>query len=106
VVSVTVFQPLPGDGVGFLASVTVQRGKIELDGPRQDLIDRTRAMYSTRRRGFVAIDDDPEEWVRSFADSFRSAQVVAAIIKDTTHKELIAPAEVIQQLEDAQLAAN
>lgn len=106
VVSVTVFQPLPGDGVGFLASVTVLRGKIQVEGPRADLVDTSRSLYSPRRRGFLGFDDDQEEWLRAFAESFRSAQVVAAIVKDTQHKDLVAPPEVLQRLEHARVASH
>ena len=106
VVSVSVFQPLP-DGVGFLASATVSRGKITTEGPRTDLIDISRPMFSSRRSSFIEFGDDREEWLRSFAESFRSAQVVAAIVKDTQHKELVAPREIIERLESAQqLAAH
>jgi hypothetical protein len=106
-VSVTVFQPLPGDGVGFLASITVSKKKvIDLDGPRQDLVDTTRPMYSPRTEDFVTFEEDREEWARAFAESFRSAQVVAAIVKDTQHKHLVAPPEVLERLEHAQTAAQ
>jgi hypothetical protein len=105
-VSVTVFQPLPGDSVGVLASATVSRGKIQVEGPRTDLVDTSRSLYSPRRQGFLAFDDDQEEWLRAFAESFRSAQVVAAIVKDTQHKELVAPPEIIHRLHDAQVATH
>jgi hypothetical protein len=107
VVSVSVFQPLPGDGIGFLVSATVARGKIRTEGPRADLIDTSRPMFSSRRSSFIEFGEDREEWLRSFAESFRSAQVVAAIIKDTQHKELVAPPEIIERIESAQqLAAH
>jgi len=106
VISVAVFQPLPGQEIGFLAVATVSRGRLHVDGPRQDLIDTSRDMYSSRTRGFVNFDDDREEWLRAFAESFRSAQVVAAITKDSEHKELIASADVLERLEQAQAAAH
>jgi hypothetical protein len=106
VFSITVFQPLPDEAVGFLAAATVYRGKLQVEGPRADLIDTSRSMYSPRTRGFVAFDDDHEEWLRAFAESFRSAQVVAAIVKDSEHKDLVAPPEVLERLEHAQIAAH
>lgn len=105
-ISIIVFQPLSGQDVGFLASATVARGKLQVEGPRPDLVDTSRTMYSVRTRGFVAFDDDREEWLRAFAESFRSAQVVAAIVKDSQHKDLVASPEVLERLEHAQAAAH
>jgi hypothetical protein len=104
-VTITIFQPLAHDEVDFLASATVLRGKLDTEGPRADLIDTERRVFSSRRNGFLTIEDDPEEWLRSFAEGFRSAQVVAAIIKDTNHKELMAPADLITRLQDAHAVA-
>lgn len=64
----------------------------------EDLVDQGRPVFSLRLNKFVDVDDDPEEWLRSFAESFRSAQVAAVIVKDTAHKELVAPPEFLEQL--------
>jgi hypothetical protein len=101
VVSVTVFQPL-GQDIRVLAMASVSsKGKWDVAGPRTDLINTGREMFSVRTGAFVGFDEDRQEWLRAFAESFRSAQVVAAITKDTQHKELVAAPELVRQLEEA-----
>jgi hypothetical protein len=102
VIEVLVYRPLPqGTEFDVLAAAVIEDGALQLNGPRHDLIDTKREMYSSRLERFVAFDDDQEEWLRSFAESFRTAQVGAAIIRDTAHEELVAPAELVEQLKAA-----
>jgi hypothetical protein len=99
VVTVLVFQSLPnGSGYEVLAEASIQRGKLHLDGPRKDLVDTERRVYSSRRKRLVPFDKDPEEWLRSFAESFRTAQVGAAITRDTEYKDLEAPKAFVDEL--------
>jgi hypothetical protein len=104
VVSVLIFQSLPdGSGYDVLAEATVQRGKLQLHGRRADLVDTERRVYSSRRRRFVRFEKDAEEWLRSFAESFRTAQVGAAIARDTEFKDLEAPKAFVEELTSARV---
>jgi hypothetical protein len=99
-ISVFVYQPLPeGDRFLVLAEASVDRGKLRVDGRRPDLVDESRRVFSSRKRKFVRSDRDPEEWLRSFAESFRTAQVAAAITRDSSYRDLVAPRDVIEQLQ-------
>jgi hypothetical protein len=101
---VLIFQSLPnGSGYEVLAEATVQRGKLELGGRRDDLVDTDRRVYSSRKKRLVRFDRDPEEWLRSFAESFRTAQVGAAITRDTEFKELQAPKAFVEELSGARV---
>lgn len=101
-ISVFVCRPLPnGAGLDVLAEAEVRRGKLHVRGRRADLVDDSRRLYSSRLKKRVRASDDPEEWLRSFAESFRTAQVVAVIAKDSAHPQLQAPAELVEQLRTA-----
>jgi hypothetical protein len=102
-ISVFVYRPLPnGNGIDVLAEVEVRRGKLQVVGGRRgDLVDDSRSVYSPRTRRQVSVDDDAEEWLRSFAESFRTAQVIATIVRDTSHPELEAPRQFVDELRGA-----
>jgi hypothetical protein len=100
-ISVLVYRPLPGNGYELLAEAAVDRGKLTVEGPRADLVDESRKVYSTRLRRFVTPKKDVEEWLRSFADSFKTAQVGAVITRDSKHRELVAPEEVVAEIREA-----
>ena len=98
-VSVLVYRSLPSSGgYDVLAEATVERGKLKSGGRRSDLVDDTRQVYSERLDKMITYDTDPEEWLRAFAQSFRTAQVGAVITKDTVHRDLVAPKDLIEQL--------
>jgi hypothetical protein len=102
VVSVLVYRSLPNSGgYDILAEATVERGKLKSTGRRADLVDQKRLVYSERIEKMVAYEADPEEWLRSFAQSFRTAQVGAVITKDTGQRDLVAPKDLIDQLSAA-----
>jgi hypothetical protein len=104
VVSLVIFQSLPdGSGYEVLAEATVQRGKLDLHGRREDLVDTERRVYSSRKRRLVNYEKDPEEWLRSFAESFRTAHVGAAITRDTRFKDLEAPKAFVDELAAARV---
>lgn len=103
-VSLLIFQSLPdGSGYEVLAEATVQRGKLQLHGRREDLVDTQRRVYSARKKRQVRFDKDPEEWLRSFGESFRTAQVGAAITRDTEFKDLEAPKAFVDELTSARV---
>lgn len=105
-VTVLVYKPVPGNGFEVLAEASVDYGKLKVEGSRQDLVDQSRKVYSTRLRKFVTVEKDVEEWLRSFGDSFKSAQVGALITRDSKHKDLVAPAELVAQVHEATHSAG
>jgi hypothetical protein len=106
-ISVSVYQPSGGAGeYEVLAQAFVDRGSLRVEGRRRDLVDTERRVYSARRRRFVRAERDPEEWLRSYAEGFRTAQVAAAITRDSAHRDLIAPADLLEQLERASAVAT
>jgi hypothetical protein len=101
-ISILVYRPLPhGQGIDVLAEAEIRRGKLQVEGRRGDLVDESRSVYSSRLKRRVRVDDDPEEWLRSFAESFRTAQVVATITRDSAHPELQAPRQFVEELQAA-----
>jgi hypothetical protein len=99
-ISVLVYRPVPGHGYELLAEAAVDRGKLSVEGPRADLVDQSRKVYSTRLRRFVTPKKDVEEWLRSYADSFKTPQLGALITRDSQHRELIAPDDLITQVRE------
>jgi hypothetical protein len=105
VVRILVYQPaLQGDDVRLLAAAKVERGTFTVEGERPDLVDTRRQVYSDRVGGFVRFEDDKEEWLRSLAGTFNSAQVAAVVARDTAHKELVAPKEFLARVVEPQHA--
>jgi hypothetical protein len=99
VVSILIFRSLPGEETyAALAEATVEDGALTARGPRADLLDTQRAVYSQRVDEMVEFDEDAEEWLRSFAEGFRTAQVGALIVADNDHPELVAPRETIDAI--------
>lgn len=68
---------------GIAARVCADGCEITVDGPNAELIDRGQAVLSLRDGRTITRDDDPEEWVRGLAASFRTPYLSARIVKDT-----------------------
>lgn len=69
---------------------------ISVDGPELELIDRNQPVLSLRNGTTITCDDDPEEWVRGLAASFRTPYLSARVVEDTNPVSDvdIAPADI------------
>lgn len=55
---------------------------ISVDGPEPELIDRKQTVLSLRNGRSITCEDDPEEWARGLAASFRSPYLSARVVED------------------------
>ncbi len=69
---------------------------LSVDGPEPELIDASQPVLSLRDGRTITCDDDPEEWVRGLAASFRTPYLSARVVEDTNPLPdiEIAPADV------------
>jgi hypothetical protein len=56
---------------------------LSVDGPEPELIDASQPVLSLRDGRTITGDDDPEEWVRGLAASFRTPYLSARVVEDT-----------------------
>ena len=66
------------------ARVCVDGNDVSVDGPAPELIDTNQPVLSLRDGGKITCADDPEEWVRGLAVSFRTPYLSARIVEDTS----------------------
>lgn len=57
--------------------------EISVDGPEAGLIDYDQAVLSLRDGQTITCQDDPEEWVRGLAASFRTPYLSGCVVEDT-----------------------
>jgi hypothetical protein len=65
------------------ARVRADGREISVDGPEVVLIDHDQAVLSLRDGQTITCKDDPEEWVRGLAASFRTPYLSAHVVEDT-----------------------
>lgn len=65
------------------ALVRADGGDISIDGPEPELVDRSQPVLNLRDGTTITCDDDPEEWVRGLAASFRTPYLSAHLVEDT-----------------------
>lgn len=65
------------------ACVCANGCELTVDGPNAELIDYDQAVLSLRDGRTITCDDDPEEWVRGLAASFRTPYLSARVVEDT-----------------------
>ena len=63
--------------------VHAEGSEISIDGPQPELIDPSQLVLSLRSGRTIACSDDPEEWVRGLAASFRTPYLSARVVEDT-----------------------
>lgn len=56
---------------------------LSVDGPEPDIIDTNQPVVSLRDGRTITCADDPEEWVRGLAVSFRTPYLAVRIVEDT-----------------------
>lgn len=69
--------------VKLAARVRAEGSEISIDGPQPELIDPSQLVLSLRSGRTIACSDDPEEWVRGLAASFRTPYLSARVVEDT-----------------------
>lgn len=74
----------PRGEAGHAARVRVEGGEVQVDGPEPELIDKSQPVLSVRDGRTIVCADDPEEWVRGLAVSFRTPYLSARIVEDTS----------------------
>jgi hypothetical protein len=65
------------------ARVRSDGSEITIEGPEPELVDRSQPVLNLRDGRTITCDDDPEEWVRGLAVSFRTPYLSARIVEDT-----------------------
>jgi hypothetical protein len=72
----------PGDA-RLAVRVRAEGSEISIDAPQPELIDPTQLVLNLRSGRTIACSDDPEEWVRGLAASFRTPYLSARVVEDT-----------------------
>lgn len=72
----------PGE-TELAARVRADACDISVDGPEPELIDRSQAVLNLRDGRTITCDDDPEDWARGLAASFRTPYLSARVVEDT-----------------------
>jgi len=65
------------------ARVHADGSEISIEGPEPELVDRSQPVLNLRDGKTITCDDDPEEWVRGLAASFRTPYLSAHVVEDT-----------------------
>lgn len=76
----------PGSEMGHSECVATltQRGRVKpnIEGREPQVVDFERIVLSVNTGKPIRWEDDPEEWARSLADSYRSPYLLAEIVHD------------------------
>ena len=75
-----------GDAHGkatIAARVCADRDGISVEGPEPELVDLSQPVLNLRDGKTITCDDDPEEWVRGLAASFRTPYLSTRVVEDT-----------------------
>jgi len=73
-------QPCEGE---LAARVRADRSEVAVEGPEPELIDRSQPVVNLRDGTTITCADNPEEWVRGLAVSFRTPYLSARVVEDT-----------------------
>jgi hypothetical protein len=65
------------------ARIRAHRDDVSVDGPEPELVDPSQPVLCVRDGTTITCDDDPEEWVRGLAVSFRTPYLSARVVEDT-----------------------
>lgn len=76
--------------------VRADRDGVSVDGPEPNLVDLNQRVLNLRDGRTITAEDDPEEWVRGLAASFRTPYLSTHVVEDTDplRDVEIAPASV------------
>jgi hypothetical protein len=73
-------QPCEGE---LAARVRADRSEVSVEGPEPELIDGSQPVLNLRDGTTITCADNPEEWVRRLAVSFRTPYLSARVVEDT-----------------------
>ncbi len=78
------------------ARIRADEAELTVDGPEPELVDRSQPVLNLRDGTTISCEDNPEEWVRGLAASFRTPYLSARVVEDTNpHPDVeIEPANV------------
>lgn len=65
------------------ARVRADHGDVSVEGPEPELIDPSQPVLNLRDGTTITCADNPEEWVRGLAVSYRTPYLSASIVEDT-----------------------
>jgi hypothetical protein len=65
------------------ARIRADRRGVSVEGPEPELIDQNQPVLNLRDGTTITCADNPEEWVRGLAASFRTPYLSASIVEDT-----------------------
>ena len=65
------------------ARIRADGGDISVEGPEPELVDLDQPVLNLRDGSTITAADDPEEWVRGLAASFRTPYLSAHVVEDT-----------------------
>lgn len=65
------------------ARVRADGADVSVDGPEPELIDLSQPVLNLRDGSTITCVDNPEEWARGLAASFRTPYLSACVIEDT-----------------------
>lgn len=65
------------------ARVHADGNEITVDGPEPELIDQNQPVLNLRNGATITSADNPEEWARGLAVSFRTPYLSARVVEDT-----------------------
>jgi hypothetical protein len=67
----------------FAVRIHADGTDVSIEGPEPELIDRSQPVLNLRNGATIACADNPEEWVRGLAVSFRTPYLSARVVEDT-----------------------
>jgi hypothetical protein len=67
----------------FVARLIADGADLRVEGPEPELVDRNQPVVSLRDGATLTCADNPEEWARGLAASFRTPYLIARIVEDT-----------------------
>jgi hypothetical protein len=65
------------------ARIRADRDGVSVDGPEPDLVDLSQPVLNLGDGRTITCDDDPEEWVRGLAVSFRTPYLSTCVVEET-----------------------
>lgn len=80
----------------LVARIHADQGGVAVEGPEPEVVNLEQPVLNLRNGRTITAHDDPEEWVRGLAASFRTPYLSAHLVEDTNPlpDAEVAPADV------------